>query len=42
MVANTIAALTALTLVILVGMGVAMVLSVIFSPDDYDDIRDTD
>jgi hypothetical protein len=42
MVANTIAVLTALTLVILVGMGVAMVLSVIFSPDDYDDIRDTD
>lgn len=42
MLETTIAIFTALTLVILVGMGVAMVLSVIFSPDDYDDIRDTD
>lgn len=39
---TTIAILTALSLVILIGMGVAMVLSIVFSPDEWDDVRDTD
>lgn len=42
MVATAIAVLTAMTLIILVGIGAAMVLSVIFNADPYDDIHYTD
>ena len=37
-----IAILTAVTLVILIGVGAAMVLSIIFNADPYDDIHYTD
>lgn len=42
MLTATIAILTALTVVILVAMGAAMALSIIFNADPYDDIHDTD
>lgn len=37
-----IAVLTAISIVILIGVGAAMALSIIFNADPYDDIHDTE
>lgn len=42
MTSTIVGVLAGLSLIILIGMGVAMTLSIIFSPDEYEDIRDTD